>query len=143
MPAVLDALRVGRPCSNWLLVFDNAERPADVERFFPRGGPGSIVVTSRNEAWREVADSLPVNVFDRDESIEMLRGRGPELGPEDADRLAGALGDLPLAIELAVAWRAETGRSADTYLGLLETGDDASDPVAAACERLARLPGRA
>jgi tetratricopeptide (TPR) repeat protein len=120
VPAVLEALRVGRPVSNWLLVFDNAEQPADVERFFPKGGPGSIVVTSRNEAWRDIASSLPVNVFDRDESIEMLRGRGPELGSENADRLAAALGDLPLAIELAAAWRAETEMSAENYLELLQ-----------------------
>jgi tetratricopeptide (TPR) repeat protein len=129
VPAVLEALRVGRPVSNWLLVFDNAEQPAEVERFFPKGGAGSIVVTSRNEQWREIASSLPVNVFDRDESIEMLRGRGPELGTENADRLAAALGDLPLAIELAAAWRAETEMSAENYLELLqnsrpELGDD-------------------
>lgn len=129
VPAVLEALRVGRPVSNWLLVFDNAEQPSEVERFFPKGGPGSIVVTSRNEEWREIANSLPVNVFDRDESIEMLRGRGPELGSENADRLAAALGDLPLAIELAAAWRAETEMSAENYLELLrnsrpELGDD-------------------
>ncbi|WP_406044542.1 FxSxx-COOH system tetratricopeptide repeat protein [Micromonospora sp. NBC_00898] len=119
VPAVLEALRIGRPYSNWLLIFDNAEDPDDVERFFPKGGPGSIVVTSRNGAWREVANSLPVDVFERQESIELLRRRGPDLAVNDADRLAAALGDLPLAIEQAAAWRAETRMPADEYLELL------------------------
>ncbi|MGQ5261424.1 FxSxx-COOH system tetratricopeptide repeat protein [Micromonospora sp. ZYX-F-536] len=125
VPAVLEALRIGRPHTNWLLIFDNAEDPDDVERFFPTGGPGSIVVTSRNGAWREIASSLPVDVFDRQESIELLRRRGPDLAVDDADRLAAALGDLPLAIEQAAAWRAETRMPADEYLELL----DASRPV--------------
>lgn len=125
VPAVLEALRIGRPYSNWLLIFDNAEDPDDVEQFFPKGGPGSIVVTSRNSAWRDVANSLPVDVFERQESIDLLRRRGPDLAVDDADRLAAALGDLPLAIEQAAAWRAETRMPADEYLELL----NASRPV--------------
>ncbi|MFB6393253.1 FxSxx-COOH system tetratricopeptide repeat protein [Polymorphospora sp. 2-325] len=125
VPAVLEALRVGRPYSNWLLIFDNAEDPHDVEQFFPKGGPGSIVVTSRNGAWRGIANSLPVDVFERRESIDLLRRRGPDLAVDDADRLAAALGDLPLAIEQAAAWRAETRMPTDEYLELL----DASRPI--------------
>ncbi|MET7669619.1 FxSxx-COOH system tetratricopeptide repeat protein [Micromonospora luteifusca] len=125
VPAVLEALRVGRPHSNWLLIFDNAEDPMDVERFFPKGGPGSIVVTSRNGEWREIANSLAVDVFERQESIELLRRRGPDLPVTDADRLAAALGDLPLAMEQAAAWRAETKMPTDEYLELL----NASRPV--------------
>ncbi|WP_203934547.1 FxSxx-COOH system tetratricopeptide repeat protein [Virgisporangium ochraceum] len=116
VPLVLDALRIGRPHSNWLLIFDNAESPEDVQRFFPEHGPGSIVVTSRNAAWTEVANGLRVDVFDRHESIEMLRKRSPALSIEDADRLAAALRDLPLAIELAAAYRAATDMPADEYL---------------------------
>ncbi|WBB68302.1 FxSxx-COOH system tetratricopeptide repeat protein [Micromonospora sp. WMMD812] len=127
VPAVLEALRIGRPYSNWLLIFDNAENPEDVERFFPKGGPGSIVVTSRNGAWREVANSLPVDVFERRESIELLRRRGPDLAVDDADRLAAALGDLPLAVEQAAAWRAETQMPANEYLELLDASRPALD----------------
>ncbi|GAA3208395.1 FxSxx-COOH system tetratricopeptide repeat protein [Dactylosporangium siamense] len=118
VPAVLEALRRGQPTANWLLVFDNAEDPEDVEPFFPKGGTGRIVVTSRNSQWREKANSLPVDVFDRQESIELLRRRGTELS-EDADRLAAALGDLPLAIEVAAAFCAETRIGADEYLARL------------------------
>ncbi|HKT00705.1 MAG TPA: FxSxx-COOH system tetratricopeptide repeat protein, partial [Rugosimonospora sp.] len=118
--AVKEALRVGSPFGNWLLVFDNAESPEDVRRFFPTGGPGCILVTSRDPHWASIARTLEVNVFTRSESKQLLRRRGPELSDHDADRLALALGDLPLAIEQAAAWRAETGMPAEEYLRLLE-----------------------
>ncbi|WIM99321.1 FxSxx-COOH system tetratricopeptide repeat protein [Actinoplanes oblitus] len=120
VPAVLEALRLGNPYSNWLLIFDNAEDPEDVERFFPKGGPGSIVVTSRNPDWRGRASKLEVDVFDRQESIELMRRRDPDLAFSDADRLAEVLGDLPLAIEAAAAWRSEMGVTVPDYLEHLE-----------------------
>ncbi|MEV6846476.1 FxSxx-COOH system tetratricopeptide repeat protein [Actinoplanes sp. NPDC051411] len=131
VPAALEALRIGRPYANWLLIFDNAENPAEVERFFPRGGPGSIVVTSRNPNWSEMASALPIQVFDRNESVELMRRRDPGLASDDADRLATVLGDLPLAIEAAAAWRAETKMAPDDYLTLLdesrsELGEDSA-----------------
>jgi tetratricopeptide (TPR) repeat protein len=120
VPAVREILRTGRPYTNWLLVFDNAESPEAVRPFFPTGGPGCILVTSRDPRWATIARTLEVNVFTRQESTELLRRRGPELSLDDADRLAVALGDLPLAIEQAAAWRAETGMPAEEYLHLLE-----------------------
>ncbi|MFD9005472.1 FxSxx-COOH system tetratricopeptide repeat protein [Streptomyces sp. NPDC059582] len=119
VPAVLDALRSGAPYDNWLLVFDNAEDVEAVRSYFPTNGPGKVMVTSRNRAWERVATPLPVNVFDREESIELLQKRSPDLTTEDADRLAEALGDLPLAVEQAGAWHAVTGMLVDEYLELL------------------------
>ncbi|MFE6521829.1 FxSxx-COOH system tetratricopeptide repeat protein [Streptomyces sp. NPDC057794] len=119
VPAVLEALRTGTPYDNWLLVFDNAEDVEAVRQYFPTNGPGKVIVTSRNRAWERVATSLPVNVFERAESIELLQKRSPDLSAEDADRLAEALGDLPLAVEQAGAWRAVTGMQVDEYLDLL------------------------
>lgn len=117
--AVLEALRIGQPYANWLLVFDNAESPEAVRAFFPAGGPGNILITSRNPQWASIARPLEVDVFLREESKQLLRLRGPEISDEDADRLAQALGDLPLAIEQAAAWHAETGMLVDEYLRLL------------------------
>lgn len=122
---VLDALkgsvRGGRQIpSNWLLVFDNAEDPKNVLPYLPTGGSGRILVTSRNSQWLNLARPLEVDVFQREESIELLQRRGPDLSDGDADRLAHALGDLPLAIEVAAAWRAETGMPADDYIHLLK-----------------------
>ena len=120
-PAVREALREGRPYSRWLLIFDNADSPERVRDYFPTGGSGTILVTSRNRRWSVVGPSLEVDVFTREESKELLRRSGrDDLGDADADRLADALGDLPLALEQAAAWRAETGMPVSEYLRLFE-----------------------
>lgn len=121
VPAVLEALRTGRPYSNWLLIFDNAECPDQVRQYFPSDGPGRILVTSRNPSWQWVASSLEVDVFSREESRELLRRSDPPLEDDEANALAAALGDLPLALEQAAAWRAETGMPTSAYLDLLES----------------------
>ncbi|GAB7105038.1 FxSxx-COOH system tetratricopeptide repeat protein [Streptomyces phaeofaciens JCM 4814] len=120
VPAVLEALRTGAPYDDWLLVFDNAEDVEMVRRFFPPNGPGKIIVTSRNRAWERVATPLPVDVFERGESVELLQKRSPGLSADAADRLAEALGDLPLAVEQAGTWHAVTGMPVDEYLDLLD-----------------------
>ncbi len=122
-PAVREALREGRPYSRWLLIFDNADSPERVREYFPTGGSGTILVTSRNRRWSVVGHSLEVDVFTREESKELLRRSGPsgdDLDDAEADRLAEALGDLPLALEQAAAWRAETGMPVSEYLRLFE-----------------------
>jgi hypothetical protein len=120
VPAVLEALRRGNPVRRWLLVFDAAESPEAVRKFFPSNGPGEILVTSRNPAWAGVARPVEVSVFRREESKELLRRRGPDISDDDANQIADKLGDLPLAIEQAAAWRAETGMPVREYLRLFE-----------------------
>ncbi|MEV5934350.1 FxSxx-COOH system tetratricopeptide repeat protein [Streptomyces sp. NPDC052079] len=120
VPAVIEALRIGEPYKNWLLVFDNAENPEAVREFFPTNGPGRILVTSRNAQWAASARPLEVDVFTREESRALLQLRAPTLDDETADRLAETLGDLPLGIEQAAVWLSETGMPADEYLRLFE-----------------------
>jgi nucleoside phosphorylase len=132
--AVREALSTGSvPYKNWLLVFDNAEDVPEVRRYFPTGGAGKILVTSRNPEWGRVARAIEVDVFTRDESKEFLTLRTKEVSDSDADRLAEALGDLPLAVEQAAAWQRATGMPVDEYLQLLEEKgmellDDRSSP---------------
>ncbi|WP_221361796.1 FxSxx-COOH system tetratricopeptide repeat protein, partial [Streptomyces beigongshangae] len=121
VPAVLEALRVGEPYSNWLLVFDNAENPQEVRQFFPNDGPGRVLVTSRNSQWSSLANSLEVDVFAREESVALIKRRSPQIPEDAADRLADSLGDLPLAVEQAAVWLAETGMPVHQYLDLFET----------------------
>ncbi|WP_432103649.1 FxSxx-COOH system tetratricopeptide repeat protein [Streptomyces sp. bgisy091] len=112
----VDLLRRGVPSDRWLLVFDNADDPERLRRYFPQGGSGHILVTSRNQAWSQHGDALPVDVFLREESVEHLQRRAPGLSAEDAAQVATAVGDLPLAVEQAAAWIAETATPVDTYL---------------------------
>lgn len=94
--------RDGRPR---LLVFDNCEDPALFEKWRPRGGPCSILVTSRRAEWETWLGihSAPLNVLSRLESVELLRRHRSDLHVDDADlkAIADELGDLPLALHLA------------------------------------------
>jgi hypothetical protein len=120
VPSVLETLRSGVRERRWILVFDNAEHPDVVRPFLPTG-LGHVVVTSRNAEWAGVARTVEVDLFTRDESIELLRRRGGgNITDPDADRLADALGDLPLAVEQAASWRAQTGMPVAEYVDLLE-----------------------
>ena len=112
----VDLLRRGMPTSRWLLVFDNADNPEMLKRYFPQGGPGHILVTSRNQSWSQHGNLLPVDVFLRKESVEHLRRSVPGLSVEDADQVAAAVGDLPLAVEQTAAWMSETATPVGAYL---------------------------
>ncbi|SFS77539.1 FxSxx-COOH system tetratricopeptide repeat protein [Saccharopolyspora flava] len=119
--AVVDALRRRTPFSRWLLVFDNADRPEDLRSFIPAVG-GHVIVTSRNPEWSGIARTVEVDLFTRQESEELLRKRDDAIDDAEADLLAEALGDLPLAIEQASAWRAQTGMPVSEYVDLLNAG---------------------
>ncbi|HEX4790449.1 MAG TPA: FxSxx-COOH system tetratricopeptide repeat protein [Actinospica sp.] len=117
----MESLRLGRaPYQRWLLIYDNARDAGDLREFIP-SGPGHVLITSRNQAWSEVAEPLEVDVFTRDESIEHLSKRLPTLSTQDAERLALRLDNLPLAVEVAAAWLAETGTPIEDYLTELES----------------------
>jgi len=104
----------------WLLVFDNAERPADLAGWLPGGG-GHVLITSRERGWAEIAAPVEVDVLARAESVAILADRVTGLEAADADRLAAQLGDLPLAVAQAAGFMAETGMPAPQYLDLLRT----------------------
>jgi hypothetical protein len=109
-----------RKRERWLLVFDNAENPADIARWLP-GGNGHVLITSRERSWDEIAAPVEVDILARDESVAILQRRVAGLGELDADRLADELGDLPLGIVQAAGFIAETGTPAAEYLELLRT----------------------
>jgi transcriptional regulator with XRE-family HTH domain len=109
-----------RQFGRWLLIFDNAERPADVTPWLP-GGSGHVLITSRERGWDEIATPIGVDVLTRAESIEMLQSRVPGLTETDADALAAELGDLPLAIAQAAGFMTGTGTAPGQYLSLLRT----------------------
>ncbi|MFF5494483.1 FxSxx-COOH system tetratricopeptide repeat protein [Streptomyces aquilus] len=88
--------------SRWLLVFDNAEDPDALAPFLP-GGPGHVLITSRNSLWSSYAVPVDVDTLSRTESVSLLRAQGAALTDGDADDIAATLGDLPLALTQAAA----------------------------------------
>ena len=116
--AVARLLGVLRERDWWLLIFDNAEDPGVLARYLPGGG-GHVVITSRNPGWHELAIPVEVDVFDRGESVALLRRRAPQLTEGEAERVAGELGDLPLALAQAGAQLGDTVTGVEDYLKLL------------------------
>jgi tetratricopeptide (TPR) repeat protein len=132
--AVLETLQ-SEARSSWLLVYDNAVNPLDLQKYLPASRPGGhIIVTSRQLNWPSyiVADGIEISPFTEREAISFLRHRVPGLAARgvreqltqeedahrtsEAGRLAAELGHLPIAVEHAAAYLAETGQSVDEYL---------------------------
>ena len=107
-----------RQRNRWLLIYDNAEDPASVASLLP-SGDGHVLITSRNPDWDEYAGAVALDVFDRDESTGLLRRRVPRLSAFEADALAEAVGDLPLAIAQIAAQLAGTDQPVSDYLAML------------------------
>ena len=83
---VVDAL--GTLPYRWLLVYDNADHPDDLNRLVPSAG-GHVILTSRNADWaNDKWRTIEVDVFERGESIELLNKRDMGIPEETADRLA-------------------------------------------------------
>ena len=116
--AVARLLGTLRERKRWLLIFDNAEEPAALVRYLPGGG-GQVLITSRNPGWQELASPVGVDVFDRGESIMLLRRRAPRLTESEAGRVAEVLGDLPLALIQAGAYLGDTTMGVEGYLTLV------------------------
>ncbi|MDQ2706650.1 MAG: FxSxx-COOH system tetratricopeptide repeat protein [Actinomycetota bacterium] len=106
-------------CPGWLVIFDNAEDPAELVPWLP-DGPGHLLVTSRSPNWRHIAAPLPIDVFARSESVRLLTSYLPSLSAEQADQLAQALGDLPLALTQAAGLIAESALPVPDYLRELD-----------------------
>lgn len=112
-----------RTRDRWLLVFDNAEDPTALTPYLP-GGPGHVLITSRRTDWSDIAAGAPVEEFSRAESVRLLRSRTTKLSAFEAEQVAEAVGDLPLAIDQAGALLADTTLSVADYLELLSARAD-------------------
>lgn len=102
--------------AGWLLVFDNAESPADLQPWLPARAAGHLLATSRNPAWRAVADVLPVEAWDIPTAAAFLQDRTGDADHAAAEALAAELGGLPLACEVAAAYAETAGIGLGEYL---------------------------
>lgn len=88
-----------------LLVFDNCEEEALLQRWRPRSGGARVLVTSRRSEWDAAlgVQTVPLTTLPRPASIELLRLFRPDVPAEDPvlNTIADELGDLPLALHLA------------------------------------------
>ncbi|MFJ7202347.1 FxSxx-COOH system tetratricopeptide repeat protein [Streptomyces sp. NPDC098789] len=128
--AVLEALRRGSPFNRWLMVFDGCDNPDDLTDLLP-GGAGDVIITSRNREWGNRHTSLvEVPLYARPESITFIRRRARRLTGDEADQLAEALEDYPLALDQTAGWLADSPLSVGDYLALLRRRLDSREAVA-------------
>ena len=95
----------------WLLIFDNAVPtfgPDDVRHalhdYLPCRGKCDVLITSREKAWRHIAEEQDVYVLAEDDAVRFLMERTEDRNKETARELARELGCLPLALEQAGAY---------------------------------------
>ena len=103
----------------WLVVADDAAGPDAVTEWIPRGGGGQVVVTAQGGDWAGLAHVVQLGVLGAEDAIELLRRRSGDTDTASAAILSEELDGLPLALEQAAAFVAETpGLSLAGYVGL-------------------------
>ncbi|WP_055589366.1 FxSxx-COOH system tetratricopeptide repeat protein [Streptacidiphilus griseoplanus] len=144
--STLDQLQAGEH-GRFLLVFDNVsdfDGVIDLEGagvvalqdYVPTRGPGHVIITSRHSDTVDIQNAVHIDTFSRNESIALFRRRLRTLTDEDASQVAEALGDLPMAVELASAWLRTTVMPVETYLQQLrDQGSRALSDVGSATEQ--------
>ena len=114
---LLDQLR-SADTADRLFVFDNVENLDDLKYLTPEGkGVRVIITTTRHLDWDSLGwHPITVGVFERHQSITLLCERTVDTHREAADRIADALGDLPVAIAQAAATAKQGGYTLSEYL---------------------------
>jgi len=107
----------------WLLILDNVEERGDLRRFVPEHGKGDVLITSRETVFGElgIPRALELQDLDADEALRFLLARTGRENADSNDRAAAAelateLGHLPLALEQAAAYIAETNAAFAAYM---------------------------
>ncbi|MFE4722197.1 FxSxx-COOH system tetratricopeptide repeat protein, partial [Streptomyces sp. NPDC056728] len=106
--------------TGWLLVFDNAEESADLHPYLGRLSTGQTLVTTRRDLpWSDLGTPLRLDTLTPEASVRVLQEITGYHGGSDTaglTDLAEELGHLPLALQQAGAYLAQTRTSATSYL---------------------------
>ncbi|MFJ8614131.1 tetratricopeptide repeat protein [Streptomyces sp. NPDC093675] len=110
----------------WLLILDNVNDPADIAPLLARASTGGrFLVTSRLATpWHGIPTVVRLDVLDETEALDLLTRIATAAGPRDLDgaaELCAKLGHLPLAVEQAAAYLAQSPFTTPSdYLAMLE-----------------------
>ncbi|MDR1611088.1 MAG: SIR2 family protein [Candidatus Symbiothrix sp.] len=109
---------------DWLFLLDNVEHCDDIKAFFDFDktlrGKRHILISSRNKDEFSNIQTIPIDVFEIEESREFLESHTNKTPDDYADKIADRLGGLPLALEQAAAYIKEENESYKGYYELLE-----------------------
>ena len=133
----------------WLFIFDNVDDPEMLSAFLPRricgNGAGHVIVTSRvqHREWVLRGTTLTLDCFDPMDSVKYLQCALGNISAKEAKReetngdktlaqLSVRLGNLPLALAMAVAYMIRCDVSPAEYLKHISTSSDVNiDAIAA------------
>lgn len=111
----------------WLIVFDNVENPEHIQKFWPAGKSGSILLTTRNRAFEvsPASGGCRVPVLTEAEGSKFLQSLlGRKVYSQDeidsAKALCRAIDGLPLALNLMGGQIRARGRKIQQFLHLYQ-----------------------
>lgn len=107
------SLRYLRANRDWLLIFDNAEHPRDIQEYLI--DTGHTIVTSRFNDWIELATPIQVNVYSNEEVFDFLEKRLDNNDRKGTLEMAELLGHLPLALAQAASYIVSNNISIQEY----------------------------
>jgi len=133
--------RLGLCRFKWLFIFDNIEDPSILPAYLPRGisvgGCGHVIVTSRIQHydWVLRGSVLTLDCFDTQDSLKYLqhtlgilhrnnsikRNEQSESDEETLKQISLRMGNLPLALSIAVAYMVRCDVSPTDYLSHVNT----------------------
>jgi tetratricopeptide (TPR) repeat protein len=104
----------------WLLIYDNAERPEDLQGWLPEAGGGRVLITARRQSWSQDAEVRHVEAWSVPEAADFLLKRTKQDDRATAEQLAQRLGGLALACEHAAGFMNRERRTLRWYQGTFD-----------------------
>jgi hypothetical protein len=106
--------------NRWLMIFDNAVDVDAVRACLPDPMRGHVLITSRHEIWRDLAEEISIGMLETGDAIDFLLRRTKSDDERAAKELAEMLRGLPLSLEQAAATVRATGMSLRDYVNILQ-----------------------
>jgi len=117
--------RLAEQRATWLLVYDNVPAPVAIGDLLPSAG-ARVLITSRFSDWSELAEEVALDVLPPEEAVVLLESRTGRSDAGGAQKLAEALGRLPLALDHAAAYCKRTQMQFGDYARKASTLIDAA-----------------
>jgi tetratricopeptide (TPR) repeat protein len=107
-----------------LIIFDDCQRPSDLDEFLPTSGGGYVLITSKYQTrgWNDRCHTLvEMGQLSSPESVKLLQSLAPHLTDGESSEISTLLGDYPFALALAARYLKEYQTQVNTYLTEIKT----------------------